>query len=392
MDRAFYDSLKIKADKTLVTRALFDIVVIEPKAATGKSRLEEEESIKYENLTIRNITIRQLDVFGTSITDPERFEDPPAGGFLNSVHFNTRNSIISRYLSFKRGDVISASAISENERIIRSLPFIEDALIIVVPVSDSLADIAVVTKDKFSLGMDLSLTTFRQGTVSVFEKNLAGTGHSLELNLPFNFDRSPLLGYGVTYGIRNVYGTFSDIELSFLDSHDRRSYGISLKKEFLRLNTRYAGGLTVRDTYRNEDLDTLPSPEPFRVNYQDFWLGRSFTVNKLNGSRIFIHARYTFNNVIDRPGIPPDSYYILQKYKLYLGSLSWSRRKFYKSSLIYSYGRTEDISTGLLFSLKGGYEFNEFKKRGYAGVTMAAGFYPVNFGYILKFTFNFFFY
>ena len=63
----------------------------------------------------------------------------------------------------------------------------------------------------------------------------------------------------------------------------------------------------------------------------------------------------------------PESYYNLQKYKILSGISSIFHTEIYKTNLIYSYGRTEDIPYGALFKITAGREFNEFKQRTYIG-------------------------
>ena len=50
---------------------------------------------------------------------------------------------------------------------------------------------------------------------------------------------------------------------------------------------------------------------------------------------------------------------------MFLVSAAFSRQKFYKTNLIYSYGQTEDIPYGLLINVTAGKEINEFKERIY---------------------------
>jgi hypothetical protein len=97
---------------------------------------------------------------------------------------------------------------------------------------------------------------------------------------------------------------------------------------------------------------------------------------------LILGARYTNNNVFDHPSILPDSYYSLQKYKLFLGSVSLSVQKFYKTNLIYSYGRTEDLPYGGLLNFTFGRELNEFKKRTYYGTSISIGKSFKQFGYL----------
>ena len=106
--------------------------------------------------------------------------------------------------------------------------------------------------------------------------------------------------------------------------------------------------------YTSEDLDTMPVPAPLKYNLQDYWLSRSFLINKESVSRIIIGTRYTINNVFERPLISPESYYNLQRYKILLGSAALSIQKYTKTNLIYSYGRTEDIPYGALLKFTAG--------------------------------------
>ena len=74
-----------------------------------------------------------------------------------------------------------------------------------------------------------------------------------------------------------------------------------------------------------------------------------------------------------QPDIQPDSYYNLQRYRFILASAAFSVQKYYKTNLIYGYGRTEDIPYGGLFRITAGREFNEFKNRTYLGADISAG-------------------
>ncbi|MCK7540631.1 MAG: hypothetical protein MZV63_61945 [Marinilabiliales bacterium] len=59
--------------------------------------------------------------------------------------------------------------------------------------------------------------------------------------------------------------------------------------------------------------------------------------------------------------------------KLVTGSLALSSQRFINTSLIYSYGRTEDIPYGYMVELMGGRENNEFKWRTYGGLKVSYG-------------------
>lgn len=268
---------------------------------------------------------------------------------------------------------MSPLTISDNERILRQLPYIDDSRILVIPVSEEEVDILVLTKDVYSLGASFDYSSITKGSISVFEKNIFGMGHEFRVEFPYNSDMSDSPGFGIKYNIDNIRKSFINLQLFYLDGLGKKTYGFNLEKKLVSSETRYAGGIAIRHMSTTEDLDTMILPEPLKYNLQDYWFLRSILVNKESVTRIILGARYTNNNVFDHPFILPDSYYQIQKYRMFLGSASLSVQKYYKTNLIYSYGRTEDIPHGGLLNVTLGKEINEFKERFYAGISLSAG-------------------
>ena len=384
------DSLKVKTSKNLIAQKIFDLLIVSRDPVNKKQITEASDFgfLMHIGKTIRKIEIMRLNVFGTNINAPLYYEPNKIQSLLNKTHINTNESIIRRSLLFSEGDKISALTLSDNERLLRNLPFIYDARIIVLPVSDSDADIVVITKDVFSIGGSTSFNGIKAGRVAVFDKNILGMGHQLDLRMPYDARavRSP--GFGIDYTINNIRQSFIKLNLNFYDGFNyttllkEKSYGFALNREFVSATTKYAGGISVNHMTTVANLDyTLPVPELVKYNLQDYWLSRSFLINKESVTRIILGARYKNNNVFDRPFIYPYSYYYLQKYRIFLGSLSLSTQKFYKTNLIYSYGRTEDIPYGGQLKLTAGREINEFKKRMYYGADVSVGKSSQSFGY-----------
>jgi len=135
-------------------------------------------------------------------------------------------------------------------------------------------------------------------------------------------------------------------------------------------------------TMTTEDLDTMPVPVPLSYTWQDYWVARAFMLDRTRVTRLIISSRYIYNNVFSRPEIDDFSYYRLQSYKLVTGSLALSSQRYINASLIYSYGRTEDIPYGYMVELLGGREKNEFKWRTYAGFKVSIGNIVPRVGYI----------
>jgi hypothetical protein len=382
----FYDSLKVKASKNKVTKKLYDFMIVTPYSSVKKQITGSSDAnyINFNGKKIRKIEIQRLNVFGSNINNPTVTDQNKVDNLLNKTHVNTNEKIIRNNLLFSVGDKISPLILSDNERILRQLPFINDAKIIVMPVSDDEADIVVLTRDVYSLGGSFNYKGLSKGAASLFEKNIFGTGQELGIDIPYDSKAPQSPGFGAHYLFNNMWKSFINLNLSTLNGLGQNTYGISLNRNFVSSTTKYAGGFSFKQMNTKVNLDTLPVPAPLKYNLQDYWISRSFLINKESVSRIIIGARYTNNNVYDRPFILPDSYYSLQNYHMYLGSIAYSFQKYYKTNLLYSYGRTEDIPYGGLFRITGGREYNEFNsfnKRTYLGTEIALGKSSKSIGY-----------
>jgi hypothetical protein len=380
----YYDSLKAKASRKPFTRKIYDLVVISPQPVENRkiSSKSDENYLNYRGRKIKSISFIRLNVFGTNINNPATINLSKTNNLLNKTHVNTSDRIIRKNILFSAGDTISPLTLSDNERILRELPFIDDARIIVVPVSEEEADILVITKDVYSLGANYDYGGFKKGELSVFEKNILGTGHEFGIIIPFNSDKPDSPGIGVDYTINNLLKSFINIKIDYKDGLGSTTYGLNLNRTFISAVTKYAGGVLVRQMYTTTDLDTMPEPVPLKYNLQDYWMARSFLFNKESVSRFIIGARYLNNNVFRKPDIQPDTYYKFQRYQIYMADAALSVQKFYKTNLIYGYGRTEDIPYGGLARITAGREINEFKNRTYLGADISAGKSFPKFGYI----------
>jgi hypothetical protein len=365
----FFDSLKVKASKNLITRRLYSFIVINPDTLIKKrfSLPTNDNYSRYAGRKIRKIIIQRLNVFGVDINDPVSSNPKKIENILNKTHFNTAEKIIKKNLLFSEGQVIVPLTLSDNERFLRQLPYIDDARIIVVPVSDDEADVIVLTKDVYSLGGSYTYKGLEKGSVSVFDKNILGMGHEFGIDMPFDNSAPDSPGIGAHYIVNNIAKSFVNLNVSFLKGLGLKTYGFDMSRKLISSTTKYAGGISVRMMYISESLSTPQNPAPLKYNLQDYWLSRSFLINKESVSRIILGARYTNNNVFDHPLITSESFYNLQKYKIYLASAALSVQKYTKTNLLYSYGRTEDIPYGSLFKVTAGREYNEFKLRTYLG-------------------------
>jgi hypothetical protein len=380
----FYDSLKVRASKNPFTKKLYDAIIVNHDTIYKKKFTSTSDAnyFIHSGKIIRKIEIRRLNVFGADINYPASYDPNKIEKVLNKTHFNTAEGIIRKNLLFSEGDRISPLVLSENERLLRELPYISDARIIIFPVSDTEADIIVYTRDIYSLGGTYTFNGLKKGAVSVFDRNIFGIGHELGIDVPFDNEKPHSPGFGLHYNINNISKSFINLNLFYLYGLGDKTYGFAATRKLVSSSTKYAGGISVKQMYTTDDLDTLKVPAPVKFNFQDYYLLRSFLINPQSVTRIIAGVRYTNNNVFDHPDIQPDSYHNLQRYKVILGSAAFSMQKYTKANLVYGYGRTEDVPYGALFKITAGKEFNEFKDRTYIGGEASVGNKDDRLGYI----------
>lgn len=382
--QAFYDTLRVRAAKRHLSSLLYDIIVVAPSTAeNARDALKNTNLFEgFEGKVIMNLKVIRLDAFGTNLDDPTENHPSRADKILNATYAKTRGFVIRKYLLFHEGDTISALEMADNERLLRELPYIDDASITIIPAADDMVDVVVIVREKYPYGIDFSLSDLTAGNVRLFDKNFVGWGHDLEISLPYNFDKYPYPGFGTRYAIRNIARSFADLELDFSDGLGSTRLGGIFGRDFITSETKYAWSASVRLTYTTEDLDTMAVPGLLKYTSQDYWAARSFLLDRSTVTRLIFTGRYLHNNVFSRPEIDDNAYYRLQSYELITGSLALSSQRFINTSLIYSYGRTEDIPYGYMFEAVGGLEINEFKRRRYMGLKASYGNIFTRLGYI----------
>ena len=219
ISRAFYDTIRVRSEKRKLTSLLYDMLVVAPPAA-GNMREKMKSTSRYdefEGKVIRTRKVIRLNAFGTDIDNPVESDQSKADRLLNSTYVKTHTFVLNQYLVFREGDTVSSLEMADNERLLRELPFVEDARIIIVPADSNLVDVAVIVRENYPYGFSFQFDGIPKGTVKLFDKNFAGLGHELAVTLPYNFDEYAYPGFGIKYAVRNIARTFADLELDFSD-------------------------------------------------------------------------------------------------------------------------------------------------------------------------------
>src|SRR5690606_38966764 len=114
----------------------------------------------------------------------------------------------------------------DNERIIRELPYIQDARILIKPrdpESDTV-DIVLVTKDVWSISGNVRPNGFNAGRLNIDDKNILGLGHELDNHIILSPDEDQNWGYEGIYRVPNLFGTFVTSELNYANTYYSNIY------------------------------------------------------------------------------------------------------------------------------------------------------------------------
>ena len=344
----------------------------------------------YHHLIIRRVECKRLMPFGTSVTDTLVQTGKWYQKAGNATHIRTAQWVLKNNLLFKPGDEIEPAVLADNERILRELPYISDARILIKNVSpdgDS-ADVIIITKDVWSIGAGAELSDVDAGNIRIYDNNVLGSGKTFDNRIFWNMNKPSKLGYDGILRLTNIDGSFIDGTIEFIDYYGTQSYKAALNRNFFTHGIKYAGGVMAEHMttfHRVNVCDTVLTPVSYR--YAGCWAGRSFALpsngNQLLRSNLVLSGSVIYYDYSERPSyVSPVAYYPYHDRILLLGSLAHTSQGFYKSNLIYNFGRTEDIPFGHMISVTGGMENSEFRQRPYLKIHLSGGMFLHRYGYL----------
>jgi hypothetical protein len=371
-----------------IHKFIFHSVETQKITKSNFQKTQTKNYLTFEGKIIRNIEIKTLDPFGYSDTDstkvPKKFIDK-AG---NSLHVKTKRFAIKNLLLIKKNAPLDSLLMKESERIIRSQRFTRSVSSEMKLVAQDSVDVLITILDSWSLAPDVSPTTTKT-KFYLRERNIFGLGHELANSYTKSLT-SKQFGYSFNYFVPTIKNSFISTRLKYDIDFDRNyDKSVTIERPFFSAYTRWAGGIQFGQNFSKInalDANQIIRSQNSKFNYQDYWLGRSFQLNKGNSefnrtTNFITSARYFNKNYSDTPFINADSLNIYNVEKLYLITLGITSRKFTQDKYIFDFNVVEDVASGFVYSVTTGYQKKYDEYKFYAGGKMALGrFYK--FGYL----------
>ena len=380
-NKLFYDSLQIRASRHRVTRWLYG-TMIRSARDSGNVNFQSYEYYKsFQKKTIGTISIRSLKIFGPNFDDTLKTTNIWIEKVANKLHSQSNLYVIRKNLWIREGQSLDPDLMMDNERLLRSLPYLKDVRIVITPrpQNNDLVDILILTQDVFSFGVTGGIGSVNKGDFGVYDKNILGVGHEAGVTVVAHTDKAPHIGFESYYSVNNIMGNFINFSTGYSNTYLHQELFLSLQRDFLRPQSVYAGGFTTMRSFRTDRVylnNNVISTDPLNYIYLDGWYGRRLELGiRPNDSRfqMTLSGRIRYTHFYDRPLPDSNNNQYFANSKFYLGSLSFSHRSYVRDYLVYSYGITEDIPKGYLCELVFGYDHNEFNDRWYSHVFLSTG-------------------
>lgn len=392
----FFDSLKVKADQNNWSKQLHDLLVIDFREKSNIKIDNGQDRTNYFNeftgKEIRHIEIQQMDVFGSSVYDTANKPNNWIQQFGNKVHISTLRSAIRGYLFFEKGEKVDPYIMFDNERILRTIPNIQDSRIFIVPVKGEpeLVDVLILTKDVWPIGFGLEIFDVIYGNASVWNKNVLGTGHQLGYTAYYNSNSvsDEKYGYKLHYSIPNIGNSLTSINLNHQDIWTNQSSSAYLTRNFITPSLRIGGGIGYENNFTITSLitiDTIYYDTPIKYEFYELWGGYSIPIRTYDDHNIrkslFISGRGASYKYLTRPSVSEKYLHTYHNRKSILGSMGVLWQGYQSTRLVYGFGDTEDLPFGGMLKFTGGHEFGEFSDRTYFSSIFSWSNFIKNLGY-----------
>jgi hypothetical protein len=348
-----------------IFKKIKDAITVSKPDSTIKATVLNTKSVNpfsgYKGKTIRNITTEELG-FEKVFTDTSQTINYYGTRLLNALHTDTYDWVIRDNLFIKKGMTLNPYMLSDNERHLRSLEFIQDARILVKPIKgepDSV-DIVVVTKDLFSITGSADIGGAERQKVTAAETNLAGAGQKIQVTALRDINRRPEYGFDFLYSKTSILHTFITGTAGFSRIRSDRTGRDNVDATYLTLSrplispySRFAGGLDLRS---NRSNNVYNEDDSLFRNYKnaslDVWAGYNIGLKKLlhdnkSRTRTFVALRYVRNNFSQTPLQFSKGYNnLFNNVNAVLAEATFFKQEFYKANYIYNFGTTEDVPYG----------------------------------------------
>ncbi|MFW5926655.1 MAG: hypothetical protein ACOCSR_01270, partial [Wenzhouxiangella sp.] len=202
-----------------------------------------------EAARIGEIVIDRREVFS-----PDREDEHWLPRWGNRLHVLTRENALRAQLFFEPGDAYRESELEESERVLRGQDYLLDAWVQPFRVCGERVDVAVVTRDLWTLRPDFGFTRTggeNRTSIGFTDENFLGTGKRIAVKRQTGPERDRTL---IDYADPNILGSRWRGAARIADNSDGDEQWLDIERPFYRFGTRWAAGFDARRDDRVDEF------------------------------------------------------------------------------------------------------------------------------------------
>lgn len=399
-----YPKIKRIAEKHKLTKLAYDAVFVsspttvlsdqDENITKSNKQKRKDPNSRYAGRIIKKIEIVVYDPFGHSVSDTMSRKINDLQKLGNRIHLSTHKAVVHNLLLFNENEALDILEISESERILREARYVGDARIWVSGSKNARdsVDVLVIVHDRWSWDLQGNLNSTSSGSAVFRDRNFGGLGLLFEQSASYDYI-SGNYNYRSQYSVNSIGNSYISSTLYYTDEKEISQAGLSFDRSFYSPLAKWAGGASETKTwtyFKYTSPDSISKASFLDYINSDYWIGRSFNPGKKSSHidkksrNIGVAFRYANLHHIERPSFRDiDTGMVNVNSSLYLGSLGYSKRKYYKDKYIYRFGANEDVPEGSLVQLTYGLRDLELHKlRYYLGLEISTGRHFDGLGYL----------
>jgi hypothetical protein len=238
----------------------------EERQFTRPAGVPGDDVLQSSGAVIGEVRFVRINVFDPAI----EAENTSLFRLANRIHIVTRESTVAAQLLFHSGDRYDPRVLQETERVLRSREYLREAHILPVAYRDGVVDIEVVTEDTWTLKPDVKFGRQggqNSGGIGIEERNIFGTGGRLALQAKSDVDRTSRL---LEYSDSAFLGSRWQVGTQLANNSDGHAEVLDVQRPFYALDTRWAGGIHLRNETRVDSIyDTGSIVEQYQTHERE---------------------------------------------------------------------------------------------------------------------------
>ena len=187
-----YSKIKEVAFRRKWTKELYKMIFVNPRKFNidiVETENSEDRYKPYRGKTIRDIYVKVLPPFGTSVNDTVPLQDSLQWflNMANSVHQKSADRVIKKQLTVRPGMKVDPFELVQNEQLLKEMSNVDDALIGIEKVASDTnqVDLVIICKDEFSWTGEVWSNFLNAVDLGLETKNLFRLGHRLHYQASF---------------------------------------------------------------------------------------------------------------------------------------------------------------------------------------------------------------